>query len=140
MEEEGIVLAIEGNKAIVEMETGQHWEYCPEERERTGKIHLEVDNSIGARPDQKVKFETIAFQKVKGAVIFFGIPIIALILGISQGIYWAEKWEFSQRVRELIGVVFGFILVSIVYLAAFIYYQGLKRKGKLISRIVEIID
>ncbi|MEW6609645.1 MAG: SoxR reducing system RseC family protein, partial [bacterium] len=139
--EQGIVTSIKGNKAILRTELEVHTEFCPEEVERSGDIVLlEVDNSIGARIGQKVRLETIGYQKVIWAVIFFVIPTIALVLGVGQGIYWADRWGLSQKVGELSGITFGFILVGIIYLVAGLYKQQLRRKGKSISRIIEIIN
>ncbi|MFH1563860.1 MAG: SoxR reducing system RseC family protein [Nitrospirota bacterium] len=138
MEEEGIVLAIAGNKATVQIESGQQGcEHCPHRCDaQDGKILLEADNSIGVSVGQKVSLQTLAGQRIAGAILFFVIPTMAIVCGIGGGIYWANQWGFSQKVGELIGIASGLILAGITYSLACLSKNRLK--GKLISKIIEI--
>ncbi|MDI6734597.1 MAG: SoxR reducing system RseC family protein [bacterium] len=138
MEEEGIVLTIAGNKATVQIEAGQQrCEHCSHKCDtQEGKILLEADNSIGASVGQKVRLQTLAYMRITGSILFFVMPTIALVCGIGGGIYWANRYGFSQKAGELIGIASGLILAGITYLLVYLSKNRLKRK--LISRIVEI--
>ncbi len=138
MEETGIVLATVGNKAIVQIEPEQPGcEHCSHKCDaQEGKILLEADNSIGALVGQKVRLQTLAYMRITGSILFFILPTIALVCGIGGGIYWANRYGFSQKAGELIGIAAGFILAGITYLLACLIKNRLK--GKLISKIVEV--
>lgn len=129
MEEEGIVLAVAGNRATVQIESGQQGcEHCPHRCEtQDGKIILETDNSMGAQVGQKVRLQTLARMRITGSLLFFVLPAIAIVCGIGGGIYWANQWGFSQRAGELTGIAFGLILAGIIYLLAFLFKNRLKR-------------
>lgn len=82
--EEGIVVEIEGHKAMVK--AGRHAECencgaCP----GSGSAIIAVQNDLGATIGQRVLFEIPEEQPVKGAFLIFVLPLLSIFAGAWLG-------------------------------------------------------
>ncbi|MFN3740279.1 MAG: SoxR reducing system RseC family protein [Thermodesulfovibrionales bacterium] len=88
MEETGLVIKIEGNKAFVAVEKKSVCEGCPASSlckpGDEGSI-IEAINEAGAKIGDRVSVSLKAFSYLKGSIIVYGIPTICLIAGAIIG-------------------------------------------------------
>ncbi|OGW39298.1 MAG: hypothetical protein A2Y97_12545, partial [Nitrospirae bacterium RBG_13_39_12] len=123
--------SVEGMFATVSLPKKSACEGCslgickPEEQ----NIEIEALNNIRARVGQKVRVEMKTYSYLKSAMIVYGIPAIALVLGAFIG-----KEFFSLYIKDLdsdiVSAVFGFgaFIVSFL-LVKFWSSRALKKVG-----------
>lgn len=133
MEEEGKVIEIEGNLAQVEIEKKSACGACGL-CSLVGKNTMiaEVENTIGARVGERVRIEIPSSLILKGAFLFFYLPLMALILGILLEI------KLTNLPTGGLTLGLSFFILSFVL----IWFHSKKTKSKNIyrSKIIRIIS
>jgi sigma-E factor negative regulatory protein RseC len=141
MEEIGVIKSIEGLVATVSVPKKSACEGCslgickPEDQ----TMEIEALNHVNARVGQKVKLVMKTYTYLKGSIIVYGIPALALIIGAILG-----KEVFSNYFREtdpdILSAVFGFGAFVISFL--FIKLWGGRMREKMESKpvIEEILE
>jgi sigma-E factor negative regulatory protein RseC len=141
--EEGIVVESHGDRATIAVERGSACKHCSAKAlcrpfgETSNRI--EVANPIGAEQGQRVVVAIEPTRLVRNAVVLYGVPLVALIIGAALG---------SHVARVLLGdnaADIGAIVGAAVFLAAaLIALRVLDRRaaGRLdrLPRIVETLD
>jgi len=125
MREEARVIKIEGNLAQLEIERKSACRTCGLCSLR-GKDTMiaEADNSIGAKVGEIVRIEIPSSIILKGAILFYILPLVALILGMALGIKITKHQTGS--------LILGFSLFIFSYIL--IWLHGKKRKAQNIYR------
>lgn len=133
MEEEGRVIKIEGNLAQVEVERKSACRACGLCSLR-GKntMMAEVENSIGARVGERVRIEIPSSLILKGALLFYILPLVALILGLVLGIKITNL--------QTGGLILGFSLFILSFILIWLYSKKTKARNIYRSKIVQIIE
>jgi len=88
MEEEGIVLSVEGSIASVRMVEGGGCEGCSSSgscKVASGGRVLEADNKAGAKPGDSVTVRIEASSFLKASFIVYMVPVIFLFIGAAAG-------------------------------------------------------
>jgi len=133
MEEEGRIIKIEGDLARVEVERKSACRACGLCSLRRGNTMIaEVENTIGAKVGERVKIEIPASVVLKGAFLFFYIPLIALILGILLEI---KLTNFPTG-----GLTLGLSFFILSFVFSWLYNRKTKAKNLYRSRITRIIN
>ncbi len=132
MREEGRVTKVEGNLTQVEIEKKSTCRACGLCSMRGKNTMIaEVDNSIGAKVGERVRIEILSSIILKGALLFYILPLVALILGMALGI----KITKDQTGGLILG--FSFFILSFVL----IWFHSKKTTAQNIycSKITKII-
>ncbi len=116
MGEIGEVIGTEGNKLVVKM---QRTEACARCRACTAGLEskemlIKAVNMCQGNIGDKVEIILDNSNFMKAALIMYGIPFIAFILGVFGGYYAAASYGLGSP--ELIGIIAGVILVALTYI------------------------
>jgi hypothetical protein len=70
---------------------------------------LEMDNTIGARPGDRV-LVVLGYSKLRISIFLFGLPSSAFLVGLTAGLLWLHS--------EGAGLVLGIVVLAIYTLSA----------------------
>jgi len=112
MVEKGVVLEKRDGKIIVKIERHSACGSCNacetnEKREMT----LELQDTLDAQKGDTVEVELDDFAILKGAVFFYGVPLLGLMAGVLAGKFIAEMAELPLP-AELLGALTGFVSLA----------------------------
>ncbi len=117
MEEIGVVKSVEGALARVSVPKKSVCEGCtagtckPDDQ----SMEIEAVNKANATPGQKVRVVVKTYSYIRGSIIVYGIPAIALVAGAVLG-----KEVFSSYLKkmdpDIASAVFGFGALVISFL------------------------
>jgi len=141
MEEIGIIKDIEGFIAKVSVPRKSACEGCtagickPEEQ----SMEIEALNPVNARVGQRVRIIVKPYTYLKGSIIVYGVPALALIIGAILG-----KEVFSSYFKELdpdiVSAIAGFGAFIIAFIAIKLWSRTLDKKGESKPIIEEILN
>lgn len=109
VEEVGLVKSTEGMVAKVLVERKNACEGCTSRMCKPADHLMEIEalNPLNAHAGQKVRVEILAYSYMRGSLIVYGIPVIALITGAVLG-----REIFSGFLKTLdtdsVSAIFGF--------------------------------
>jgi len=132
MKEEGRVTKVEENLTQVEIEkksTCRACGLCSMRGKNT--MMAEADNSIGAKVGERVRIEIPSSIILKGAVLFYILPLVALILGMALGIKITK--------HQTGGLILGFSFFISSFIIIWLYDKKRKAQNIYRSRITRII-
>lgn len=117
MVEEGVVSEVKDGKLIVSIKRHPACGTCKacsmaEDKE----MRLEFENTIGAQKGDRVNIELDDFVIVRGAFLFYILPLLGLIFGIFIGGLLTKGIDFMLP-DEVIAALFGIIIMIITYIA-----------------------
>jgi len=136
MEEEGLVLEIEGRAAKVQIEPKAACGFCHAcSMGLDNKMIIEAENEIGAKVGERVKIEVAAPHYLIAVLVVFIFPLMGLVIGciIGQKIFGTELASICFGMAGLIlsfGIIYG--------LNCWIDKRP-KRKSKLNPKIIKVI-
>ncbi|MCT8976006.1 SoxR reducing system RseC family protein [Clostridium sp. CX1] len=116
-ESEGIVIEVSGK--IAKVKSSRHGDCkncgaCPGDNAAV----LDVENSLGAKPGQRVLFEIKEENMLKAAFVVYILPLIAIFLGVLLGGWISEETGGSLRLFQIGGGIIAFIL-AFIYIKVF---------------------
>ncbi|SCY16656.1 SoxR reducing system RseC family protein [Alkaliphilus peptidifermentans] len=118
MDKIGTVLELKNEYAVVEIgranSCGEKCSSCKSGCTPTG-IKVTARNEVKADVGQIVILEMEKKRVLKAAFLIYILPLIGLIIGIIVGMWAGVKFEFEPY-EELVGIVFGLFLLTMVYL------------------------
>ena len=135
--EDGIVMGVEGGRAIVMLTQDDHCEQCAVhdhcKPSGTGGRSLLAIDPFGVRPGDKVKVIVQGKNILLASVLLYGIPLVLLLVGIFAGMVL-----FKSNI-ELYSSLLGLGLMGVYALALFLRSKfGLNRDNlspKIVSRL-----
>jgi sigma-E factor negative regulatory protein RseC len=142
IEEEGIVVEVEGGNAKVAILTKSACESCaaagvchPQDTDRS---FMEAANPLGATKGQKVKVALAPQVYLKASIILYGIPMAALIGGaiIAKNLAIRYSGEANSDLWAFLGGM-ACVLVSFFFIRA--YNKHVEKTQKYKPVIVEIL-
>ncbi|MDA8089180.1 MAG: SoxR reducing system RseC family protein [Nitrospiraceae bacterium] len=142
MEEIGVVVKTIGRFAKVSVAKPQGvCENCSMGTCQASKEGAEIDaiNDIGAKEGQKVRVSLKAFSYMKGSLIVYGLPVVALILGAILGQQLALS-SFKGHDPDSVSAIFAFGAFAISFLIIRIWSSKADKKLEYKPIIEEIID
>ena len=134
-QQEGIVLEVFDGTAKVKTSRHNDCENCGA-CPGNSAIVLEADNSLGAKPGQRVAVEVQEVNMLKAAFIVYVLPLIAIFVGVLIGNVVAEKLGYAALWFQVGGGIVAFIL-AVVYIKYYDYRsRGNDKMRPVITRIL----
>ncbi|HWR59131.1 MAG TPA: SoxR reducing system RseC family protein [Thermodesulfovibrionales bacterium] len=140
MEEIGVVKKISGIMAVVAVEGKSACEQCKVGCKITDSgAELEALNRARAEIGQRVRVELKPYSYLKGSVIAYGLPALALVIGAVLG-----KELFSGILStldpDLVSAIFGFGAFLLTFVIVKLWSMKVEKTTEYTPVIEEIIE
>lgn len=141
MDEIGIVKSTAGAFAKVSVPKKSGCEGCTAGTCKPDEQSMEIDalNKAGAKAGQKVRVVIKSYTYLKGSMLVYGIPAIALITGAVLG-----KEIFSSQFKDtnpdILSAIFGFGLFAAAFLGIKLWSLTADKKTETKPVIEEILE
>jgi len=141
VEEVGVVTSVDGLTARVNVPKKSACEGCTAGVCMTGEQSMEIValNKAGAKAGQKVKVNIHSNVYMKSAMIIYGIPALALILGAVFGKEVMAGF-FMGTDPDVLSAVFGFGFLGLSFVAVKIWANRKTSEAESSPVIEEILD
>ncbi len=141
MEEVGIVKSIEGVTAKVLVERKSACDKCKEGlcHVSDGGALIEALNIARAKEGQKVKVVFKSYTYLKGTILIYGLPALAMIIGAVLGKEFLPR-IFSGVDPDLLSAVGGFGLFILVFIAARLFSMRMEKNTEYKPVVEEILE
>lgn len=142
MKQTGVVIGLDGNKAMIKMQRHTACGDCGACQVSKNQLNvtLEAENAVGAKTGDFVEIDMETMDFLSAVILVYLFPLIALIVGIFAGYYGVRFLGFADLTAQGIGAVIGIIAAALTYLVIRLNEEKLKGKKKykpIISNIVE---
>ncbi len=141
MEATGLVKKIDEDSAIVEISEPGDLDQFPQGADGSIRNNGEISvlNFANASVGQRVSIAAKPYSYLKGSLLVYGLPSLALILGaVSSG--WILTPFFPGVDHDILSASGGFSFFIIVFLLLRIVLKQREGKGKVCLVIEEIIE
>ncbi|HCC69042.1 MAG TPA: hypothetical protein DEP99_04055 [Nitrospiraceae bacterium] len=141
MEETGVVISTQGFMAKVLVQKRGACESCPATgicKPSDECMEIEVLNPINARAGQTVKIVMKPQAYLKGTILVYGLPVIALIGGAILGKYIGEMYLKNVN-SDIVAAIMGFAGLIITFLIIKIWSKKAETKEEYKPVIEEIL-
>jgi sigma-E factor negative regulatory protein RseC len=141
VEEIGIVKSIDGVIAKVSVPRKSACESCtagtckPDEQ----SMEIEAFNKAKAKVGQKVRIVVKAYTYLKGSILVYGIPAIALIIGAVFGKEVISQY-FKNTDSDIISAITGFGAFILTFLGIKVWSLGAGKRIESRPVIEEILE
>jgi len=141
MEEIGVVKSISGTMAKVSVPRKSVCEGCTAGTCKPDEQSMEIDavNKAQAKAGQKVRVTVKSYTYLKGSILVYGLPAVALIAGAVIG-----KEIFGPRFKgidpDILSAIFGFGLFALSFLGIKIWSLFAGKKTESRPVIEEILE
>ncbi|MCX7794161.1 MAG: SoxR reducing system RseC family protein [Thermodesulfovibrionales bacterium] len=141
MEETGLVVKIEGDRAYVSVDRKSACEACPAgsvcKTTDEGAI-IEAINEAKANIGDRVRVSFKAFSYLKGSIIVYGIPALCLIAGAIIGKELLKN--LSGLDPELLSAIGGLGAFGISFIIIKLLSKRMEKKKEYIPVVESILD
>jgi sigma-E factor negative regulatory protein RseC len=142
MEEIGVVNRVDGPKAFVTVKRQSACDACAAGsacKVSDSGAEIEAFNAVNAEVGDKVKISFKAFTYLKGTLLIYGIPALALVMGAVVGKEYLRDL-FPSSDPDILSAFagFGFMIASFVVVKILI--RKLEKKKELIPVVEEIVS
>jgi sigma-E factor negative regulatory protein RseC len=141
MEEIGVVNTVEGHIAKVAVAKKSMCEHCT-----AGTCHmtdegaeLEALNNAGARAGQRVRVVMRPYTYLKGSLVVYGLPAIALVIGAVAGKELGSSGVIRGMDPELLSALFAFGFFAVSFFFIKLWSSRAEKKTKYTPIIEEIL-
>lgn len=142
MDEVGIVIGLRGDKAIVAVQKQSACDSCAAggscKAGEAGGAELEAINKVDARVGDRVKIAFTAYTYLKGSMIFYGIPAIALVAGAVLGKDYLSRYVTGIDADSLSGIA-GMTLFVLSFIIVRLIMKQFEKKKETIPVVVEVL-
>jgi sigma-E factor negative regulatory protein RseC len=141
VEEIGFIKGVEGMMAVVSLPKKSACEGCSLGVCKADEKYMEVRalNPLNARAGQKVRVVMKSYTYLKGSLIVYGIPALALIAGAVLG-----KEVFSPLLSEsdpdIVSAITGFAAFMLSFVGIKVWSSRAEKKTEMRPVIEEILD
>ena len=141
VEEVGVVTSVDGPEATVNVPKKSACEGCTAGICVTGEQSMEIValNKAGAKVGQKVKISVRSYVYMTSAMIIYGVPALALILGAVFGKEVMSGF-FGGTDPDVLSAIFGFGFLGLSFLFVKIWSNRKTTKPESGPVIEEILD
>ncbi len=142
MEETGIVKEIRGDKAIISVQKQSSCDSCNAGGScKAGEsgAELEAINQADAHVGDRVKIAFTAYTYLKGSMIFYGIPAVALVAGAILGKDHLSRFFPGIDPDSLSGIA-GIALCVLSFFVVRIFMKRFAKKRETIPVVVEVLE
>lgn len=142
MEETGIVKSLSGSLAIVVVERKSACDQCKAGCKITDSgAEIEALNLVKAKIGQKVKVIMKPYTYLKGSIIIYGIPALALIIGAIIGKEILSPLNSFKNIDpDVISAITGFSAFILSFLIVKIWSIKIEKKIEYKPVIQEILE
>ncbi len=140
MEEVGVVKSVDGVTARVVIKKSSACDHCVKDHceMETTNFEVEAINAAGAEVGQTVKVVMKAETYIKGALLLYALPVLALFIGaISGSIYFPDVLSIGPETGAVIG---GFGLMLLSFIVIKIASSKMEKKTEYRSVIEEVLN
>lgn len=140
MEETGIVKSVEGPFARVAVAKKNMCEQCTAGTcfMTDEGAELEALNEVRAEVGQKVRVTLMPYSYLKGSIIVYGLPALALIAGAVVGKEVAGS--FGDMDPDLVSAIFAFGAFALSFIVIKLWSMRAEKKVQYKPVIEEILD
>ncbi len=131
----GKVVEIKNDKAIIELAPKSLCSKCGLCSSKNGDFLITAQNELGAKAGDAVRVELKGISGLKAASIVYLIPIIFIFAGYFFGLF-----IYSLTDILAISIIFGTIIFLLAFLIIYLYDKRLSKGGKILFKVVEIIE
>ena len=141
MEEVGVIMSISGLTAKVTVPRKSACEGCTAGTCKPGEQYMEIEalNPIKAKVGQTVRVVMKPYSYLKGAIIVYGIPAIALVIGAVLGKEFFSTY-FTGYDPDVVSAFFGFGAFIVFFLLIKFWSIRFEKKQDLKPVIEEILE
>ena len=141
MEEVGTIMSIDGLTAKVTVPRKSACEGCTAGTCTPGEQSMEIEalNPIEARVGQTVRVVMKPYSYLKGAIIVYGIPALALVIGAILGKEFFSIY-FAGIDPDVVSAFFGFGAFIVFFILIKFWSIKFERKQDLKPIIEEILE
>ena len=135
--ETGKVVSVLDGKAEVEIIKAEHCSGCSAKsicNVNDGVRNVVAKDPLGVSIGDKVRISIQGTDLVKMSVLFYGVPLILLIIGIFIGFHFFDLSDLKELYSFLLAVI-----LIIIYYFAYYFFQKRNSKKELLPIIVEIL-
>lgn len=136
MEEEGVVVATEGDIAKVKVKRHSDCENCGACPGNQAML-VDVRNPLGAHINQRVGFRIQESNMLKAAFVVFILPLAASVVGYIGVQFLAEHYSHYSGWMGTLGAVTGF-LTALLYIRN--YDRSARKNRGMLPVAYKIID
>ena len=142
MEETGIVIRIEGPKAFVSVKRQSACDACAAgsacKVSESGQ-EIEAFNAVHAEVGDTVKISFKAFTYLKGTLLVYGVPALALVAGAVIGKDFLSAY-FPSNDPDILSAIAGFSFMIASLLVVKLLIRKFEKKKELVPVVDEIIS
>ncbi len=141
IEEIGIVKSVDGMTAVVSVPKKSACEGCTlgtcsaEEK----SMEIEAWNEAGAKAGQRVRVSIKSYAYMKGAMIVYGLPAVALVAGAVVGKELVSR-VFPSADPDVLSAVFGFAACILSFAVVKIWAHKAGKKTESRPVVAEILN
>lgn len=140
MDEVGIVKSINGVIAIVSVEKKSACDQCKAGCSVSDSgVEIEAFNKVKASVGQKVKVVMQPYLYLKGSILIYGIPALALIIGAIIGKEYLSNF-FKGMDPDIVSAISGFALLILSFLIVKVWSSRFEKKTEYKPIIEEILE
>ena len=103
------------------------------------KLVITADNNIGAQKDDNVILELNTENFLLASVIFYGVPLLALIFAIAIPYYVLRNLNLSSNFVQITSSLFGLLLLTVSYILIKSKESSFKNMSRFKSKMIKII-
>lgn len=139
MEEIGIVKVTDGVFATVSVEKKSACEQCKAGCNVTDSgAEIEAVNRANARVGQRVRVEFRSYSYLKGSILAYGLPALALIAGAVAGKEFFSS--FFQMDPDIVSAISGFGAFILTFVIVKLWSMRIEKKIEYKPVIEEILE
>lgn len=141
MVERGIVSRVEGDTAYVVFKRTSacgRCKACGMLRDMS-EIEVDVPNSAGACPGDRVAVEFDAGNSLRSALLAYGVPLIFLIIGVALG-YIISGAFFPGAPADMVAAVCAILFTGLGFLIIRLLDGRIRRRMQGVFRMIAKID
>jgi sigma-E factor negative regulatory protein RseC len=148
MEETGIVKSIDGVNATVVVQKRKTCEGCKESQscgiagngeDQSQTVEITALNIVGAKVGQTVRVTAKSYTYVKGTLLVYGLPAMALLFGAIAGKYLLAG-VFTASNPEMLSAFGGFSVLLVSFIILKFISRRFERKTENTPVIEHIIE
>ncbi|MDA8078191.1 MAG: SoxR reducing system RseC family protein [Nitrospiraceae bacterium] len=141
IEEIGTVKSLEGDMAVVLIPRKSACEGCAAGvcKPESQTMEIEALNRVGAQVGQRVKVAVKPFTFVKGSIVVYGAPALALVIGAIIGKEWVSRL-FTAADPDILSAICGFGALVVAFAGVKLWAQAASGKTASKPVIEEIVS
>ena len=137
--EEGVVMEVHEGRATVRIDKSSSCARCKAGcMERSGAMVTEANNLAGAGVGDTVRVEFNAKAALNASLAVFGIPLLALLLGVILGSFIADQAGYQEQ-KQFLSIGIAAVLFFLSFALVRAYDRRVEKDESQGTLVVEIL-